>query len=181
MGAMWTLSMAFARPERITRLIVVGSAVGNMTAEEVAAQDKRDDARLRADSAAVAAGEKGPEAIADETIQRIFVHPERVYAGYRDDLLWQMQQADPAQRAPMREHLRRLARERYDLIAVPTLIVWGEQDQVAPASRGRRMAATIPGARYVEIPDAGHTCQLEVPEQFVAIVASFLDETAASR
>jgi pimeloyl-ACP methyl ester carboxylesterase len=59
-------------------------------------------------------------------------------------------------------------------IRTPTLIVWGERDRMLPASEGDRLAARIPGAELVVIPDAGHLPQRERPEAFAAVVAEFL-------
>lgn len=50
-------------------------------------------------------------------------------------------------------------------IRCPTLVLCGEQDSWAPAARHRDMAEKIPGARLVLVPDCGHMCTLERPEQ----------------
>jgi pimeloyl-ACP methyl ester carboxylesterase len=42
------------------------------------------------------------------------------------------------------------------LIGVPTLVVSAAHDPIAPPAAGRALAAAIPGARYVEAPDASH-------------------------
>lgn len=41
-------------------------------------------------------------------------------------------------------------------IVPPTLIVQGEKDRVVPVQHGRWLADAIPGAQYIEVPDAGH-------------------------
>ena len=61
-------------------------------------------------------------------------------------------------------------------IAVPTLVVAGGADRNAPAPMMERMAAKIPGARYVEIEGAGHLANLERPDRFNEILMSFLKE-----
>jgi pimeloyl-ACP methyl ester carboxylesterase len=38
------------------------------------------------------------------------------------------------------------------------------------------MADRLPAARVKLIPDAGHAPQLEAPDEFVALLAEFLDE-----
>jgi len=49
------------------------------------------------------------------------------------------------------------ARERLaQLAAIPTLVMSAAHDRIAPPASGRQLAAAIPGARYVEYPDAGH-------------------------
>jgi pimeloyl-ACP methyl ester carboxylesterase len=60
-------------------------------------------------------------------------------------------------------------------IRVPTLVVWGEADQMTPLAEGRRLAARIAGARFVSIPNAGHLPQREEPEKFSAAMREFLE------
>lgn len=64
-------------------------------------------------------------------------------------------------------------------ISVPTLVVVGEDDIVSPPAGMRAMAAAIPHATFVVIPDAGHLAPLEQPEQFNAAVRDFLREIPA--
>jgi pimeloyl-ACP methyl ester carboxylesterase len=59
-------------------------------------------------------------------------------------------------------------------IVAPTLVVWGERDPLTPLPLGRRIAATIPAARLVTLPEAGHSPMWEEPEIFNAIVLDFL-------
>jgi 3-oxoadipate enol-lactonase len=63
-------------------------------------------------------------------------------------------------------------------IACPTLVVVGEQDEmfVAPS---RDMADTVPGARLVVIPDAGHSPQFENPRVWFDAVDGFVRDHAA--
>ena len=58
-------------------------------------------------------------------------------------------------------------------IAVPTLVVVGTQDALSPPEDGRAMAASMPRARVVEIPGAGHLSNLENPDAFAAALAGF--------
>ena len=43
-----------------------------------------------------------------------------------------------------------------ELVGLPTLVMSGALDPIAPPSVGRVMAAGIPGARYMEAADASH-------------------------
>ncbi|MGW6415739.1 alpha/beta fold hydrolase [Streptomyces sp. NPDC055055] len=58
-------------------------------------------------------------------------------------------------------------------IAVPTLLLWGEQDARSPLTVARRFQEAVPGAELVVIPDAGHVSNLERPEEFNLAVRSF--------
>ena len=61
-------------------------------------------------------------------------------------------------------------------IRVPTLVIHGEQDRVVPLETARMLAATIPDARLVIIPDAGHVSNQEQPSTFNNAVRAFLQE-----
>jgi len=50
-------------------------------------------------------------------------------------------------------------------IRCPALVLAGEDDSWAPASRHRDMAAQIPGAKLVVVPQCGHMAMLERPEE----------------
>jgi pimeloyl-ACP methyl ester carboxylesterase len=59
-------------------------------------------------------------------------------------------------------------------IAVPTLVVVGDEDVVTPPEEAARLAAGIPGARVERIPSAGHLSSLEQPAAFNRVLADFL-------
>jgi pimeloyl-ACP methyl ester carboxylesterase len=59
-------------------------------------------------------------------------------------------------------------------IRVPTLVVHGACDRVVPLDTGRQLAESIPGARLVVIPDAGHVSNQERPLEFNTAVRAFL-------
>jgi len=65
-------------------------------------------------------------------------------------------------------------REQLPRIAVPTLLVAGSDDKVAPASTMERMAAKIPGAEYVVLDGCGHLGPMDQPDEFNAALLSFL-------
>jgi pimeloyl-ACP methyl ester carboxylesterase len=47
------------------------------------------------------------------------------------------------------------------LSGVPTLVLSAAHDPIAPPRYGRALAAAIPGARYVELPDAAHGAPIQ--------------------
>jgi 3-oxoadipate enol-lactonase len=61
-------------------------------------------------------------------------------------------------------------------IAVPTLVVTGDEDAVYPPATAERLAGRIPGARLAVIRGAGHVSNLDQPERFNAAVLAFLRE-----
>ncbi len=57
-------------------------------------------------------------------------------------------------------------------IRCPALVLCGEQDGWAPAERHREMAARIPDAQLVLVPECGHMSTLERPE---AVTSALID------
>jgi pimeloyl-ACP methyl ester carboxylesterase len=48
-------------------------------------------------------------------------------------------------------------------IEAPTLVVWGDRDQLVDVSNAPKVAAAIPDATLLVLNDVGHTAQLEDP------------------
>lgn len=59
-------------------------------------------------------------------------------------------------------------------VAVPALVVVGEQDALASVEDAQAMVEALPDARLVRIPDTGHLSAVETPEAFTAAVRQFL-------
>ncbi|MGH7090976.1 MAG: alpha/beta fold hydrolase, partial [Stellaceae bacterium] len=59
-------------------------------------------------------------------------------------------------------------------IQVPTLVLCGSNDATTPPENCRRIAAAIPGARYVEIAGPAHALYIESPGPFDEAVLIFL-------
>jgi len=59
-------------------------------------------------------------------------------------------------------------------IHVPTLVLVGGRDE-AFLGAADYVAAKIPGAQHVVIPDAGHMCNIDQPDLFSEAVLAFLD------
>lgn len=64
---------------------------------------------------------------------------------------------------------------RLDKIRCPTLVVRGGLTDLVTVETVERMVATIPGSRWVEIPEAGHMVLEDNPPAFNAAVMGFLD------
>jgi pimeloyl-ACP methyl ester carboxylesterase len=61
-------------------------------------------------------------------------------------------------------------RRRLTRVSAPTLVVWGERDEIVGIDYGRALAAAIPGARFAVIAGASHHPQIERTEKFVNLV-----------
>lgn len=61
-------------------------------------------------------------------------------------------------------------------ITAPTLVVAPSDDRLVPVEHAKRYAERIFGATYAEVPDCGHAMYFEKPEEFAAVVTTFLKE-----
>jgi pimeloyl-ACP methyl ester carboxylesterase len=64
-------------------------------------------------------------------------------------------------------------RDILPMIAVPTLLIWGEQDVRSPLTLARQFERAIPAAKLVVIAGAGHVSNLERPQEFNEAVREF--------
>ncbi len=58
--------------------------------------------------------------------------------------------------------------------AIPTIVIWGENDGFAPATLGRKLEPLLPDARFHFIDKAGHQVQNDQPAAVAEIVAAFM-------
>jgi pimeloyl-ACP methyl ester carboxylesterase len=61
-------------------------------------------------------------------------------------------------------------------ISVPTLLLFGEEDQATPPAEGELMQAQIPGAALRILPRAGHVSVFEQPDEAHQVIRTFLDQ-----
>ena len=59
-------------------------------------------------------------------------------------------------------------------LAIPVLIIVGEEDKLTPPENAISMNKHIPGSKLVKIPGAGHFTNIESPEIFNGTIAEFL-------
>jgi pimeloyl-ACP methyl ester carboxylesterase len=60
-------------------------------------------------------------------------------------------------------------------INVPTLVIVGDQDAISPLAEMKAIAAAIPNAEFVVIPDSGHMTTMENPEAVNAALSRFVE------
>ncbi|MBT8200761.1 MAG: alpha/beta hydrolase [Acidimicrobiia bacterium] len=63
---------------------------------------------------------------------------------------------------------------RFGEIKIPTLIVWGTNDEWIPVDRADRLAAAIAGSRKHLIRGAGHLVQEDAPAELARVLAEWL-------
>ena len=64
---------------------------------------------------------------------------------------------------------------RLKAIKAPTLLIWGEQDQMIPSTNAQSYANVLSNSTTVLVPKLGHLLQEEQPEKGLAAVMQFLD------
>ncbi len=117
----------------------------------------------------------GLEKQAELVAGKIFPAPEQ-RAQY-EALVQTISQADPrAYRAAMRALARHDARQRLGQLPMPTLVMTGAEDTTIHPRHQRLLADSIPGARQVVIPGAGHGMIVEAPQACNRHLLAFLSE-----
>ena len=61
-------------------------------------------------------------------------------------------------------------------ITTPVAVVLGDHDEAITRAHTDHMAATIPGAELVILPEVSHFAMLQAPEEYTAAVRAFIDE-----
>ena len=59
-------------------------------------------------------------------------------------------------------------------IRCPTLVIVGQEDAISPPAEMGAIARAIPGAKFIDIPAAGHMAPLENPTAVNAAIAEFI-------
>jgi pimeloyl-ACP methyl ester carboxylesterase len=161
MGGVVAQQFVLRYPERVTRLLLV--ATGAMAADPGAALAK-------ADAMAAAPWD---EAAIEPIVNGFFLRPPSApdLARFRSIALSAAQAAavDAARSNALNNTLEQLA-----FIRVPTLIIQGRHDRARTPEHGAEMRAKIAGATLRVIEDAGHTPQLERPDEFHDVALPFL-------
>lgn len=119
-----------------------------------------------------------PRPVVEDQIRRVYGDPSRITPEVRDRY-WEL-----LLRAGNREAYKRYTRtarfsehhEQLGEITAPTLILWGELDQLIPVTHAREFARRIPGSRYLIWPGVGHVPMEEIPDESAAVARAWLAE-----
>jgi pimeloyl-ACP methyl ester carboxylesterase len=117
--------------------------------------------------ARIALAESGRFAEAIESTWPILVHPARLGdAALKQIYVDMCHDVGPEASVRQQKALMTRADSRPLLASIrcPTLVLVGAQDALTPPALSDEMAAGIPGARLVKVPDCGHLSTLERPE-----------------
>jgi pimeloyl-ACP methyl ester carboxylesterase len=56
----------------------------------------------------------------------------------------------------------------------PVLVAWAAEDKVMPMAAGRRLAASFPDSRFIEIPDSQTLIPIDQPRALAGAIATFI-------
>lgn len=174
MGGYIALTLALRHPQHVRSLVLVGTAPGGPESQPIPPDTLKSWEAARAlppqdyarrtmpHSFAPGWAEAHPREFEDILARRLEfpTPPANWLAQYHACVDYYVQGIDPAR------------------IRQPATVIHGEQDRVVPHANGKLLARTIPGARFVSLPDAGHLPQLEDPPAFAALVRAHLKEHA---
>lgn len=171
MGGTVALDIALEHPERVTRLILVGSGVSgaefgqadkSLFADVDAADEKGDlDAVNRAEVRLWVDGPRRAEGAAPQKIRDLVL-----------DMNGRAMRSDWS--AAKHEAIDPPAIDRLGSVRVPTLVVVGDEDMPHVGVVAGVLESKIPGARKVVIKGAAHLPSLERPDEFNRILRDFL-------
>jgi pimeloyl-ACP methyl ester carboxylesterase len=174
LGGAVAMHLAFNRPERVERLLLVNP----IAFEDVPADDiktmQRNTARF---ALRISRGVLGAAPLLRELLERSVADgqnmPDALVARYLAPYVGQEGV----------NHLLALARavDDEDMAEVdlaqldcPTLIVWGDQDPFVSPRLGDQIADTIPGSRLVRLPGTGRLVPEEAPDTLAGLLLEFV-------
>ena len=170
LGLSWGSTLAlelYRRHPGIPRTLVLASAyagwAGSLPAPEV-------DERLRETLEALS---HPPESLARSLASSLFT--ERAPTATVDEAVRVMAGFRPSGAEPMLHAMAEAdLRDVLPSIAVPTLLLYGEDDERSPIAVAHEMLGAIPGSTLVMLPAAGHQNNLEAADRFNEVVRDFL-------
>ena len=168
MGGYVTFALYRLAPERFTGLVLVDTRA---TADNAQQKDGRR-------KMMVTARERGAQAIADEMLPKLLgetTKRERPQIAATVRSMIEGNRADAIGGAVEAMMGRPDSTTLLSRMALPTLIVCGEEDTLTPPSDSEAMHRAIAGSRLVLLPGAGHLSSLETPDAFNQSFRAFLE------
>ena len=166
-GGRTALEVAFAAPQRVEGLVVIGAGPG--VAADPSAGLRRTE-RLR-----------GTEFgnVVTEMADMVTHMPGPNGASTRNAFISMAHKLGSALMARQSAALTKRADlwSRLGEIACPSLMLWGREDKFSAAADGLRMSTSLPHGRYAEISECGHFPSLEAPEETTDVILHWLQDS----
>jgi len=164
MGGYLAQAIVARHPDRVGRLVLADTRAEGETPEGLEARREAADA-LRRD---------GTEEFIPAFVQRALGPAPSDHAVARLTELASAQTADAMAEATIAISRRPDHTALLPRIAVPTLVIVGEHDQVTPPPLATVLAQGIPDARLAVIGGSGHMTALEQPQEWAELVIEFI-------
>lgn len=71
--------------------------------------------------------------------------------------------------------------DKISSITVPTLLIWGAEDELIPLAAGKKMNELIRGSRLVVFELCGHVPQEEMPERVLSEISNFVNSASHAK
>ena len=163
MGSLVALDLALHHPQHIEKLALVGTSLP-MTVGDAFLAAARDDSPAAFDMECAWGHARGSLLAGSPVPGMSLLGSSRQLNGRALPGVLAADLGACATYAPSMDSIRALR--------VPTLVVGGSRDQMAPMKAGQALAKEIPGARFVAL-DAGHSMMSEAPVALRAALSAF--------
>jgi len=169
MGGLWAMQFALAKPDRVTKLVLIGEPAGSPRVPPNPPPP-------------------WPETATFESIRTVYATRLVVDARSVPDELVEVALASrrlPGARVSWNTLIEKFLKDKKGAwhlrpelknLRTPTLYIWGDKDQLGPPSLGEEMAKLAPNARCEVLRDAGHNPWLDHPDGCSRLVIDFLKD-----
>ena len=173
MGAHFALDAILAAPDRFAAYVWVGGGISGFDKDPTPAEQ----ALFDAEEAAEEAGDWDLAAELDAQIwmdgpgqpsTRVAPDTRAAFVAMDRELL------EPGRVYGNRQKAEAPAIDRLASVRVPTLVVIGGLDTGGTQASAERLAADVPGARIIRIPDVAHIIGMEPPDELAALIVEHL-------
>jgi len=176
LGGAVALALALRHPERIERIVAMGTPVGEYPITEGLAAGRAYVPSPEAMRAVMEHFPFDPALITDEMVQARFEASDR--PGARDAMRCLLPAPGPDGATPV---VRGLPEAALAQVALPVLILHGREDRVIPFEHALRLHRNLPDSQLHSFGRCGHWVQLERRAGFVAQVLEFLGDGGTAR
>lgn len=162
MGGHIAAAYALKYPEDVTHLILIDAA-GLKVSDGEPYADSTEPIRNEADF--------------DAYMQKLFVTPPPIPGPFKKDFIRKAAENFDWQnkiRADIRGGRDYILNERIGQIRIPTLILWGDKDQLVEVAVGDAYNKGINGSRMIVFSNCGHSPQYERPKETADAILKFL-------
>ena len=169
MGGYWSLVFALAKPERVSKVVLLGGVAGSSPppARRLpnAAKPSLENAK-QLYHMLMAKGDR----VSSEMLE--LEYTSKCLPGA--DLGWNSMLEQLWREGVENKGLTFALRPELKNLKPPTLFLWGDKDIEGPPSLAQEMAALAPRAAFKLVPDAGHLLWLDQPEVCAELMINFL-------